>query len=107
VKKLLSSKDGNTLVELIIAVALFTIISSAVMGSMVTAQKISSSNHENKPKYEAKVGAMDEMLNGDTSAVDGEDVNVTVKFPTGDSVTVASKKIKDDELQNIAIVKKK
>ena len=104
-KNILKSNKGFTLVEVTIALALFTIVGSAIVGSLMAAQKNSYKLYESKPVYESTVGTMDEMLDSDTSAVAGDPATVSVSFPTGDTVSVSSKVIRDSNLKNVAIVK--
>lgn len=106
-KALIKSKEGFSLIEMVIAIALFTVISSGVLMAMVSSQHTSLKEYENKPKYEATVGKMDEMLDGDTSSTPGTDTSVNVQFPTGANVNVNSKVIRDNELGNVAIIKVK
>lgn len=105
-KALIKSKEGSTLVEIVIAVALLAVISSGILTVLITSHRETMLTYDSKPKYEEAVGKMDIMLDSDTSAVSGDSVTVNVEFPVGGNVSVDSKVIKDPDLANVAVVKK-
>ncbi len=108
-KALLKNKKGTTLVEVVIAVALLTIISSAIVGTMYSSHKVTQNNYEKRVEYENAVGRMDQELSSAGTAT-GDNVDVEVKFPTGASSTVPCTKIVEKNLAdgslNIGVVKK-
>lgn len=106
-KALIKSKEGFSLIEMVIAIALFTVISCGVVGALVTSQRTTVLQYESRPKYESAVGIMDEKLDQDLSAVAGEDISVSVQFPGGGTSNVSAKAIRNADMQNVAIVKKK
>lgn len=105
-KRLIKSKNGFTLVEVIIAVAIFTIFSISMVSIMYSVRNSTLSNYNTKPKYEDHIGVMDQQLKTDVSGVAGDSINVEVQFPNSTSVNVPSKVIRDSELANVSIVKK-
>ncbi|GEM_PF-5524331 len=105
-KALIKSNEGSTLIEIIIAIAVFAVIGSGILTALITSHRTTMLNYDTKPKYEDAVGRIDEILSSDTSSVSGDPVNVTVEFPSSSTVTVGSKVIRDASLANVAVVKK-
>lgn len=103
-KNLLKSNDGVTLVEIIIAIAVFVVVSSMAVTVMVSSQKITMNNYEQYTEVEKKIGVMDQTLNSN-SGIAGEEVDVKVDFPDGSSVTLDATKMLDSDY-HIGIIKK-
>ncbi len=115
-----SNKHGETLVEVVIAVGIFTIVACAIMGVLVSSGNITQSNENMRVNYENVVGVMDCYIkNADASL--GADISVDVEFKSSSThKTIDCVKIFEGDLPaselvgvdgtnlvNIGIVKKK
>lgn len=108
-KALLKNKNGTTLVEVVIAVALLTVISSAIVGSMYSSHRVTLSNYNKRAEYEKAVSRMDQELSS-ASMPTGDNVDIVVNFPTGASSTVPCTKVVEKNMTggslSVGIVKK-
>jgi type II secretory pathway pseudopilin PulG len=106
----LKSNSGSTLVEVVIAVAVFTIVASSITAILVSSQKLSFNNYDSRKNYEGAVGTMDSALDGssDSIEVNTEEATISVSFPSGGggSTNIDVQKILDDDY-HIGVVKKK
>lgn len=91
-----------TLVEIIIALAIFAIISTAIVAVLYSSQNTTEVNSRVRIGYESAVGEMDVMLEPGSEAttttpVDSnystEDVTAKVTFPSGSEMSIPSKKV--------------
>jgi type II secretory pathway pseudopilin PulG len=110
-RKLLKSKKGSTLVEVIIAVMLLAIVGSAVVSAMTTAQKITMQNEDtymtnpsSRKSYENAVSEMDSKLNESATTSD-ETVDIKVKFPSSTYTIDDAKKLYHSTVKDVAVYK--
>lgn len=111
-KSILKQKKGFTLIEVMIAVLLLAIVSSAMLAGLTTADKITR-EHESQVStksripYEDAVGTMDKKLDSDTSSEAGTSIGLKVNFKDGTShIVTGAKKIKNNDLKEISICTK-
>lgn len=111
--KLLKNKSGMTLVEVVIAIAVFVVVSSGIMVVMVSSQNVTVSNYNRRIKNEVVVGSMDKALSGktvegstepDTSSMETNDMDVAVQFSAGSDMSIPSQS-KTYTGQHIGIVR--
>jgi type II secretory pathway pseudopilin PulG len=114
IRKLVKNKKGTTLVEAVIAVGMFSIIATALVSVLISSNKVTNSNMELRQNYESSVGRMDSQLETSVgteppagSTVVTSDVDVTVKFPSGSTASVACEQSLDGSYGGIGIVKAK
>jgi hypothetical protein len=116
IRKLVKNKKGTSLVEAVIAVGMFAIISTAIVSVLISSNKITNTNMELRQNYESSVGRMDSQLEtsvGSTppagSTVITSDVDVSVTFPTSGSSTVSveCEQSLDGTYNDVGIVKAK
>lgn len=106
-RKLINNKTGSTLIEVVIAVALFTLVAGIATSAMVSSAKVTEEGYKKRPVYESSVGNMDETLMSAPAADVGEDVTVDVEFPSGNTKQIDSKIIVSNNFGGIGVVKMK
>lgn len=112
--KLLRNKCGSTLIEVVIAIAVFVVVASGIMVVMISSQSITLNNYEKRQKNEVIVGSMDVALSskaeGSTEITTGSmsvsDMDVDVSFSSGDPLSIPSQSMVNTN-QHIGFVKKK
>ncbi len=98
VYNIISHKKGESLVELVIATAVFVVVASAIMGVMTSSGRITEKNAQMRVNYENVVGIMDCYLNNADPAL-GTDYEVNIDFnATGNNKTVECVKIYEADL---------
>lgn len=104
-KKLLLSNSGVSLIELVIAVAILSIIASFAATALYAGVKSENKNSVTRQNVEDIAGALDTCF--DTTST-GTDMTVTVNFPASASENVDCTKIMDSVYgMDIGIVKVK
>jgi type II secretory pathway component PulJ len=122
-KKLINNKNGSSLVEVVVAIAMFSIVATAIVAVLFSSRTVTDQNMDMRINYENTVGRMDRKLeagtetttaapaggSGDSGSSDvSSDVEVSVKFPTDSSaVSVSSVKTVDGKYNGVGIVKAK
>jgi prepilin-type N-terminal cleavage/methylation domain-containing protein len=109
--KLLKSKKGSTLIEVIIAVMLLAIVASAVLSAITTAHRITMQNEDpymtnasSRKSYENAVSEMDSKLNESATTSD-KTVDITVNFPSGTYTIDDAKKLYHSTVKDISVYK--
>jgi type II secretory pathway component PulJ len=114
-KCVINSKKGSSMVEVVVAIAIFTIMATAIVAILFSSRTVSEENLTIRKSYESTVGRMDSQLEGELSATPAgggsttlTDVSVSVKFPTDSSATsVDCQKAVDGTYGGVGIVKAK
>ena len=76
-KQLIANKKGMSMVEVVVAVSVFVVVMSGVMGVMTSSRTISENNETARDGYEKAVGNMDKTLY--SGVYDGLNVDDTQK----------------------------
>jgi type II secretory pathway pseudopilin PulG len=117
---ILKDKQGTTLVEVVIATAVLTIISSAVVGVLYSSSNVTESNQKIRDNHETAVGVMDTYIKNADSSL-GTDISVDIEFGynsshqsvdcvqiyEGDLPSASLVGLDSGDIQSVGIIKKK
>jgi prepilin-type N-terminal cleavage/methylation domain-containing protein len=82
-KKLVNNNSGMTLVEVLVAVAIFALVTTGIIAAMASSARVTTNNEKTREAYESYVGAADVALGSGASDGAGyivEDSSVSVDF---------------------------